>query len=304
MGPSARAQSARFRVLLYGKAPGSARGVDLDEQGRGTVTSPRLYQLIRQWAPVSDRRFEIEFARRGRQGFRVHVRLIRRRQSHVETDRHSSPPLSRHRRHDVGRRAARPSRIRERPARSVRVVWSSQADQRGVVERRLTPWRLGPSAGPAVLLLHGWPYDIHSYVDVWLRRWPSAGYRVIVPYLRGYGIDALPVRATRSGMVSNRRSRPTSSRSWTCSTSRKSILAGFDWGARDGRRHGGLGLEALQGDRLGERVSRSPISRRTCSRCRRRAELGWWYQYYFATERGPPRLRESRPLRVQQADPA
>ncbi len=60
MGPSAAARSVRFRVLIDGKAPGSSRGGDVDEQGFGTVTVPRLYQLIRQSGPVTDRRFEIE----------------------------------------------------------------------------------------------------------------------------------------------------------------------------------------------------------------------------------------------------
>ena len=60
MGPSAGGRSVRFRVLIDGKPPGSSRGGDVDEQGFGTVTEPRLYQLIRQSGRVSDRRFEIE----------------------------------------------------------------------------------------------------------------------------------------------------------------------------------------------------------------------------------------------------
>jgi thiol-disulfide isomerase/thioredoxin len=61
MAPAARGQSVRFRVLLDGKAPGPARGDDVDEQGRGTVVEPRLYQLIRQSTSVAARRFDIEF---------------------------------------------------------------------------------------------------------------------------------------------------------------------------------------------------------------------------------------------------
>jgi len=61
MAPPARGQSVRFRVLIDGKTPGSAAGGDVDDQGLGTVTEPRLYQLIRQSARVADRRFEIEF---------------------------------------------------------------------------------------------------------------------------------------------------------------------------------------------------------------------------------------------------
>jgi thiol-disulfide isomerase/thioredoxin len=69
MGPAARGEAVRFRVLIDGKAPGSARGGDVDEQGVGTVTEPRLYQLIRQSAPVTDRRFEIEFLDAGVKAF-------------------------------------------------------------------------------------------------------------------------------------------------------------------------------------------------------------------------------------------
>jgi hypothetical protein len=61
MGPSARGSSVRFRVLLDGRPPENAHGTDIDEQGYGTVTGQRLYQLIRQPGPIADRLFEIEF---------------------------------------------------------------------------------------------------------------------------------------------------------------------------------------------------------------------------------------------------
>jgi thiol-disulfide isomerase/thioredoxin len=61
MGAAARGRAVRFRVLVDGRPPGAAHGVDVDEQGNGTVTEPRLYQLIRQPAPIGDRQFEIEF---------------------------------------------------------------------------------------------------------------------------------------------------------------------------------------------------------------------------------------------------
>ncbi len=61
MGPAARGTSVRFRVLIDGLPPGEAHGIDVDEQGHGTVTEPRLYQLIRQPKPIADRHFEIEF---------------------------------------------------------------------------------------------------------------------------------------------------------------------------------------------------------------------------------------------------
>jgi hypothetical protein len=61
IGPAARGTSVRFRVLIDGQPPGAARGVDVDEQGTGTVTQQRMYQLIRQPKPITDRLFEIEF---------------------------------------------------------------------------------------------------------------------------------------------------------------------------------------------------------------------------------------------------
>ncbi len=76
MGPAARGTSVRFRVLIDGQPPGAAHGIDVDEQGNGTVAEQRLYQLIRQPKPIADRQFEIEFLDAGRGGFCVHVRLI------------------------------------------------------------------------------------------------------------------------------------------------------------------------------------------------------------------------------------
>jgi len=61
MGPPAPGTSVRFRVLIDGQPPGAARGLDVDEQGDGTVTEQRVYQLIRQPKPIADRQFEIEF---------------------------------------------------------------------------------------------------------------------------------------------------------------------------------------------------------------------------------------------------
>jgi hypothetical protein len=61
MGSAAPGAAVRFRVLIDGQPPGAAHGVDVDEQGNGTVTDPRLYQLIRQSRPIADRQFEIEF---------------------------------------------------------------------------------------------------------------------------------------------------------------------------------------------------------------------------------------------------
>jgi hypothetical protein len=61
MGPAARGTSVRFRVRIDGQSPGGAHGIDIDEQGSGTMTEQRLYQLIRQPRPIADRTFEIEF---------------------------------------------------------------------------------------------------------------------------------------------------------------------------------------------------------------------------------------------------
>jgi thiol-disulfide isomerase/thioredoxin len=69
MGPAARGASVRFRVLIDGQPPGAAHGIDVDEQGIGTVTEQRLYQLIRQARPIADRQFEIEFLDSGVEAF-------------------------------------------------------------------------------------------------------------------------------------------------------------------------------------------------------------------------------------------
>src|SRR5580765_3372453 len=69
MGPAARGTPVRFRVLIDGKPPGAAHGIDVDEQGYGTVTEQRLYQLIRQQNPITDRQFEIEFLDSGVEAF-------------------------------------------------------------------------------------------------------------------------------------------------------------------------------------------------------------------------------------------
>jgi thiol-disulfide isomerase/thioredoxin len=69
MGPAARGASVRFRVLIDGHPPGAAHGIDVDDQGSGTVTEPRLYQLVRQPKPIADRQFEIEFLDPGVEAF-------------------------------------------------------------------------------------------------------------------------------------------------------------------------------------------------------------------------------------------
>jgi pimeloyl-ACP methyl ester carboxylesterase len=141
----------------------------------------------------------------------------------------------------------------------------------------------GPADGPAVILLHGWPYDIHTYVDV-APLLASAGYRVIVPYLRGYGttrflsdgtlrngqqsIVALDVIALMDALDIGR-----------------AIVAGCDWGARTACIVAALwpercrALVSVSGYLIGsQEAGKVPLPPK--------AELQWWYQYYFATERG------------------
>jgi hypothetical protein len=69
MGPAAPGTAVRFRVLIDGQPPGAAHGIDVDDQGNGTVTEQRLYQLIRQPGPIADRLFQIEFLDPGVEAF-------------------------------------------------------------------------------------------------------------------------------------------------------------------------------------------------------------------------------------------
>jgi pimeloyl-ACP methyl ester carboxylesterase len=141
----------------------------------------------------------------------------------------------------------------------------------------------GPSDGPAVILLHGWPYDIHSYVDV-APLLAQAGYRAIVPYLRGYGttrflssdtfrngqqsVVALDIIALMDALKMS-----------------KAIIGGYDWGARTADIMAALwpqrckALVSVSGYLIGsQQAGKVPLPPK--------AELQWWYQYYFATERG------------------
>jgi pimeloyl-ACP methyl ester carboxylesterase len=141
----------------------------------------------------------------------------------------------------------------------------------------------GPPDGQAVILLHGWPYDIHSYGDV-APLLAAQGYRVIVPYLRGYGATRfLSPETARTGqqavlavdllavMDALRIAR--------------AILGGFDWGARTANVVAALwperctALVSVSGYLIGSQAAgQRPLPPA--------AELQWWYQFYFATERG------------------
>jgi pimeloyl-ACP methyl ester carboxylesterase len=141
----------------------------------------------------------------------------------------------------------------------------------------------GPADGRAVLLLHGWPYDIHSYVDV-APLLASAGYRVIVPYLRGYG----PTRFLSSDTVRNGQQSVVALDIVALMDAlkiEKAIIGGFDWGARTANIIAALwperckALVSVSGYLIGsQEAGKAPLPPQ--------AELQWWYQYYFATEHG------------------
>ena len=141
----------------------------------------------------------------------------------------------------------------------------------------------GPTDGPAVILLHGWPYDIHSYVDV-APLLAEAGYRVIVPYLRGYGTTRfLSSETIRNGQQSVLALDIIAL--MDALKIEKAILAGFDWGARTANVIAALwpehckALVSVSGYLIGSpEANKMPLPPK--------AELQWWYQYYFATERG------------------
>jgi pimeloyl-ACP methyl ester carboxylesterase len=141
----------------------------------------------------------------------------------------------------------------------------------------------GPSDGPVVILLHGWPYDIHSYVDV-APLLASAGYRVIVPYLRGYGTTRFLSNDTfRNGQQSAVAVDIVAL--MDALKIEKATVAGYDWGARTADIIAALWPERCKGI---VSVSGYLITNRDANKqpLPPQAELGWWYQYYFATERG------------------
>jgi pimeloyl-ACP methyl ester carboxylesterase len=142
---------------------------------------------------------------------------------------------------------------------------------------------VGPSDGTAVMLLHGWPYDIHSYADV-APRLAQAGYRVIVPYLRGYGTTRFLSSDTLRNGQQSVLAVDIIALMDALQISR-AILAGFDWGARSADIIAAIfperckGLVSVSGYLIGSQaVGKVPLLPQ--------AELQWWYQYYFATERG------------------
>jgi pimeloyl-ACP methyl ester carboxylesterase len=141
----------------------------------------------------------------------------------------------------------------------------------------------GPADGPPVLLLHGWPYDIHSYVDV-APALASAGHRVIVPYLRGYGATRfLSSETPRNGQQAVLAVDAIAL--MDALKIEKATIGGYDWGGRTACIVAALwpercrALVSVSGYLIGSQaVGKIPLPPK--------AELQWWYQYYFATERG------------------
>jgi len=141
----------------------------------------------------------------------------------------------------------------------------------------------GPAAGPPVILLQGWPYDIHSYVDV-APLLASAGYRVIVPYVRGCGTTRFLSSATPRNGQASAVARDVIDLMDALRIDR-AIVAGFDWGTRSACIVAALwperckALVAVSGYGIGNPdANKLPLPPE--------AEHQWWYQYYFTTERG------------------
>jgi pimeloyl-ACP methyl ester carboxylesterase len=141
----------------------------------------------------------------------------------------------------------------------------------------------GPAGGPAVILLHGWPYDIYSYVDA-AQLLAAQGYRVIVPYLRGYATT----RFLSSDTFRNGQPAALAVDVIALMDALKiqtAVLGGFDWGARTAAIVAALwperckALVSVSGYLIGnQEAGKVPLPPK--------AELQWWYQFYFATERG------------------
>ncbi|HEV3076924.1 MAG TPA: alpha/beta hydrolase, partial [Thermoanaerobaculia bacterium] len=142
---------------------------------------------------------------------------------------------------------------------------------------------IGPADGPAVVLLHGWPYDIHTFADV-SPRLAAEGYRVIVPYLRGYGTTRFLSDETFRNGQQSALAVDTIALMDALGIDR-AVLAGTDWGARTADIVAALwpercaGLVSVSGYLIGsQQAGMAPLPPQ--------AELQWWYQFYFATERG------------------
>jgi pimeloyl-ACP methyl ester carboxylesterase len=142
---------------------------------------------------------------------------------------------------------------------------------------------VGPATGRVVLLIHGWPYDVYSFVDV-APLLVATGYRVIVPFLRGYGSTRfLSSETPRNGQQAALASDCVAF--MDALKIENAVIAGFDWGARTANIVAALwpqrckAMVSVSGYLIGSReAQRNPLPPQ--------AEHDWWYQYYFATDRG------------------
>jgi pimeloyl-ACP methyl ester carboxylesterase len=141
----------------------------------------------------------------------------------------------------------------------------------------------GPAEGPPVILLHGWPYDIHTYADA-ASLLAAKGYRVIVPYLRGYGTTRFLVSETMRNGQQSAIAADTIALMDALGI-KQALVGGCDWGARTANIVAALwperckALVSVSGYLIGnQQAGRKPLPPK--------AELQWWYQYYFATDRG------------------
>jgi pimeloyl-ACP methyl ester carboxylesterase len=142
---------------------------------------------------------------------------------------------------------------------------------------------MGPASGPAILLLHGWPYDIHAFAEV-APRLAAEGHRVVIPYLRGHGTTVVrspetPRNAQQAALAADGLALMDALGIETA------VVAGFDWGARTANIMAVLwpercrALVSVSGYLIGSQAGNAkPLPPQ--------AELQWWYQFYFATERG------------------
>ncbi len=176
-----------------------------------------------------------------------------------------------------------PARSESQKARNARSSSFGALNQIEAGELSVGYVEAGPAEGQPVLLLHGWPYDIHTYVDV-APLLAAKGYRVIVPFLRGYGTTRfLADGAFRNGQQSAIALDAIAL--MDVLQIRKAILGGCDWGARTVNIMAALwpervaGMVSVSGYLIGsQQANKAPLPPE--------AEQAWWYQYYFATERG------------------
>jgi pimeloyl-ACP methyl ester carboxylesterase len=184
------------------------------------------------------------------------------------------------------------------PATSVADAASTQkADPFGALKHvnagllKVAYAEVGPADGPVVILLHGWPYDIHSYSDV-APLLAAKGYRVLIPYARGYGdTHFLSDKTVRNGQPAALASDVIDF--MDALHIKKAVLGGYDWGARSADIVSALwperveALVSVSGYLIGNQAAgHKPLPPK--------AELQWWYQFYFATERGGAGYQQNR----------